>query len=93
MGDPVTLAMVAATARRLAEAIRLDASRHAAWEEMATRLVSAADSLDGLDPAEALLDLRSALVMSRPAWSTFEPALAADAARTMAGAKRLAIEL
>ncbi|MBA2338246.1 MAG: hypothetical protein H0V96_10900 [Acidimicrobiia bacterium] len=93
MGDPVTLGMVAATARRVAEAMELDASRQAAWEEMATRLLSTADSVDGLDPAEALLDLRSALVMSRSVWSALDPALAADAARVLAGAKRLAIEL
>lgn len=93
MGDPVTLDMVAATARRVAGVIQLDASRQAGWEEMATRLVSAADSVAQLEPVEALLDLRSALVLSRPAWSAFDPALAADAARMLAGAKRLAIEL
>ena len=55
--------------------------------------MSAAESVDELDPPEALLDLRSALVMSRPAWPSIDPGLAAEAARALTGAKRLAIDL
>jgi hypothetical protein len=93
MGDRVTLEDVAATARRMADAINAGLPAHDEWLAMAACLVSAAESVDQLDPPEALLDLRSALVMSRPAWPSIDPALAAEAARALSGAKRLAIEL
>jgi hypothetical protein len=95
MGDErtVTLAEVASIARRLADAIGNDLPEHDEWLAMAACLVSAAESVDELDPPEALLDLRSALVMSRPAWPSIDPALASEAARALSGAKRLAIEL
>ncbi|CAN5417871.1 hypothetical protein BH24ACT7_BH24ACT7_20880 [soil metagenome] len=93
MDDRVTLAEVAATARRVADAINADLSRHDEWLAMAAGLTSAVESVAELDPPEALLDLRSALVMSRPAWTAIDPGLAADAARVLAGAKRLVIEL
>jgi hypothetical protein len=93
MGERVTLEDVATTARRMADAINLDLPAHDEWLAMAACLVSAAEAVDELDPPEALLDLRSALVMSRPAWSSVDPGLAAEAARVLSGAKRLAIDL
>jgi hypothetical protein len=93
MGDRVTLEDVATTARRMADAINAGLPAHDEWLAMAACLVSAAESVDQLDPPEALLDLRSALVMSRPAWPSIDPALAAEAARALSAAKRLAIEL
>ena len=93
MGDRVTLDDVATTARRVADAINAGLPAHEEWLAMAACLVSAAESVDELDPPEALLDLRSALVMSRPAWPSIDPGLAAEAARALTGAKRLAIDL
>ena len=93
MNGTVTLDTVAATARQVADAINADLPAHDEWLAMAACLMSAADSVGELDPPEALLDLRSALVMSRSAWPSLDPDLAADVARVLVGAKRLAIDL
>jgi hypothetical protein len=82
--------MVRITAHRLADALRAHGTEGA---EGAAEVLRTAGALR-TQPAEELLELRSALVLTRDAWSDLEdPALVRTGATVLSEAKRLAIDM
>lgn len=85
--DPITLDDVQRLALRLATTLDEQGSARAAT---VLRLAAATQGSDH----ERLLEMRSALVVTRNDWeSAVNSALRADALRTLRAAKRLAIEM